>query len=381
MRRALTLVLLLAAVRPAGAAAQSSVFGTRGLGIPQLPLSVRATGMGGSFGLLDGLSGLNPAALTSVQGLTAGINFYQNWRSSTTPGGTGSASDPGMPYVTVVNRIKESKFYASGSFGTFTDRDFGYVTKDTTPVGGVPVEVTDSLKSTGGTANIRLGVGYRPGRTFSVGLAFQFLTGSNRLTLRRSFSDTLFAQVRQRSELQFNAIGLSGGAVYHPSESFLLAGTVSHDGNVNVDRDSMPAWDLPMPWAFSGAAQVRLGRKGIVDAAVSYATWGVANDGLLALGGTGAFNTLQGAVGAELVTHAASPGKLPIRIGVRTGQLPFPLVPGEQPTESAVSAGTGVRFAKGRAAADVALQRVWRDSNGGFSETAWILSIGMVLKP
>lgn len=381
MRRLLTLVLLLGAVQAQQSSAQSSVFGTRGLGIPQAPLSVRATGMAGSLGLLDGLSGLNPAALTSVQGLTAGINFYQNWRSSTTPGGTGSASDPGMPYVTVVNRVKESKFYAAGSFGTFTDRDFGFVTVDTTPVGGVPVEVTDSLKSTGGTTDIRLAVGYRPGRTLSVGLGFQFLTGSNRLTLRRSFSDTLFSQVQQRSELEFDAIGLTAGIVYHPSEGFLLAGTVSHDGNLSVDRDSLPAWDLPMPWAFQGAAQVRLGRKGIVDASIAYATWGVADEDLLALGGTGAYNTMQAALGAELVTHGATPGKLPVRVGVRTGQLPFPLVPGEQPTETAVSAGTGVRFAKGRAAADLALQRVWRDSGGGFSETAWILSLGLVLKP
>lgn len=380
MRRLLAAVLVLSAAG-GRVEAQSSLFGTRGLGIPQAPTSARVAGMAGSAVLFDGLSGLNPAALTAVQGLTVGINFYQNWRSSTTPGGTGSASDPGMPYVTVVSRIKDSKFYASGGFGIFTDRNFGYVTVDTTPVGGTAVEVTDSLRSTGGTSDIRVALGYRPGRTLSVGLGFQFLTGSNRLTLRRSFSDTLFAQVQQRSELEFDAIGLSAGAVYHPGESFLLAGSVSHNGTLTVNRDSLPAWDMPMPWAFRGAAQLRVGRKATVDASVNYATWGVANDDLLALGGTGAFNSLQAALGMELVTNVVSPGKLPLRLGVRTGNLPFPLVPGEQPSETAVSAGTGVRFAKSRAAADFALQRVWRDGGTGFSETAWTLYVGLVLKP
>jgi hypothetical protein len=40
-----------------------------------------------------------------------------------------------------------------------------------------------------------------------------------------------------------------------------------------------------------------------------------------------------------------------------------------------------VRFAKGHAAADVALQRVWRKDDGGFSEDAWVLSLGLTLKP
>ncbi len=61
--------------------------------------------------------------------------------------------------------------------------------------------------------------------------------------------------------------------------------------------------------------------------------------------------------------------------------MPFPLTPGQQPTEFSVAGGTGVRFAKGHAAADLALQRVWRKADGGFSEDAWILSLGLTLKP
>ena len=58
MRRAL-LVLCLAAV-PGAAAAQSSQFGVRGLGLPGRSLSTYAFGTGGAFGMFDPASGLEP---------------------------------------------------------------------------------------------------------------------------------------------------------------------------------------------------------------------------------------------------------------------------------------------------------------------------------
>ena len=68
------------------AEAQASIFDVRGLGIPQSPISTRAVGMNGSGSMLDGMSGTNPAAITSIIGLSIGFNVIQNWRSSTSPG-------------------------------------------------------------------------------------------------------------------------------------------------------------------------------------------------------------------------------------------------------------------------------------------------------
>lgn len=380
MRRLLLVPFLLCAV-PAGAAAQSSVFGVRGLGIPQAPMSVRATGMGGSVSLVDGLSSTNPAAITSVVGLTAGFNFFQDWRSTTTPGGEGSASDDGFPLVTVVNRYKDSPIYFSGSFGTYTDRDFGIVTIDTTNVNGFPVGYRDSLESKGGTSDFRLALGYRKGRTLSLGFGFHFITGSNRITLHRTFSDTVLAEVHQRAELAYNALGLSLGAVYHPTEKLLIAAVIRHDGEMNVDLDSLQAYTFELPWSFAGSAQYRVGQKAIVNAEVEYSTWSDASAEIQEVGGVGADNSLRASVGAEITTSVASPGKFPLRVGVRTAQLPFPLAPGQQPSEFGVSTGTGIRFAKGHAALDLALERIWRKADGGFSEDAWIFSFGLVLKP
>ncbi len=380
MRRFLTVLVLLCGTG-GSAAAQSSVFDVRALGIPQAPLSARALGMDGSGSLLDGMSGTNPAAITSIIGLTAGFNVFQNWRTSTTPGGTGTGSDAGMPFITVVNRIKETPFYISGSFGSYTDRDFGFVTTDSTPVNGEPVGYRDSLESRGGTSDFRLTLGYRKGNKLALGFGFHFLTGSNRFFLSRIFADSLFAPVRQRSELAYNAVGVSLGAVYHPLEPLLLTAVVRGEGSMNVDRDSVQAYSYPLPWAFAGGAQYQLKKRGTISAQVTYTGWAVANDELLANGGTGSENTFEAAFGAELYTSKEQPGKLPLRVGVRTRTLPFPPTTGVQPSEFSVAAGTGARMAKGHAAVDVALQRLWRKDDAGFSEDAWVLSLGIILKP
>lgn len=380
MRRFLTTLALLCGAG-GSAAAQSSTFDVRALGIPQPPLSARAVGMAGSASMLDGMSATNPAAITSIIGLTIGFNMFQNWRSSTTPGGTGSGADAGMPNLILVNRIKDTPYYFSGSFGSYTDRDFGFVTTGSTPVNGQPVEFRDSLESRGGTSDFRLAVGYRNKSTLAVGLGIHFITGSNRFFLSRIFDDSLFAPVRQRSELAYNAIGMSLGAVFHPIEPLLISGLVRRDGSMNVDRDSLQAYTYELPWTFAGGLQYQLKGRGTVSAEFTYTTWADANQELLANGGTGAENSLDAALGVELTTSGRQPSKFPLRFGVRSRKLPFPLTPGVQPSEFSVAVGTGGRFAKNHAAADVALQRLWRSDDSGFSEDAWVLTFGLTLKP
>ena len=89
-----TLRVALAGLALAGpVTAQSSQFGVRGLGLLQRPISVRATGTGGSFGLFDPESALNPASIGQVSFLNANFQTVQAWRRSESPAGIANARD------------------------------------------------------------------------------------------------------------------------------------------------------------------------------------------------------------------------------------------------------------------------------------------------
>ena len=82
---------------PAFGWSQSSQFGIRGLGLPGRHLSSRATGMGGSIGLLDPSSVLAKAPVTKLEGLTVGLETMQEWRETVNPSGTGSIRNNRFP--------------------------------------------------------------------------------------------------------------------------------------------------------------------------------------------------------------------------------------------------------------------------------------------
>ena len=70
LTRMMAVVALAAALPavPAELSAQSSLFGVRGLGQPGRPVTPRTRATGGSFGLFDGESDANPAAMANLLG-------------------------------------------------------------------------------------------------------------------------------------------------------------------------------------------------------------------------------------------------------------------------------------------------------------------------
>ena len=152
------------------------------------------------------------------------------------------------------------------------------------------------------------------------------------------------------------------------------------DGHVNVDQDSARAATVDLPYSFGLGLRWRAGPKLELASQALIRTWSAANSDLLAQGGTGADNTVEVAFGGEFTPDPRHPTRPPIRFGARYGTLPFPLIPGQQPHELGISAGSGLRFAQGRAGIDLGLEHVWR-SAGAFSERSFLVNIGMTVKP
>jgi len=331
--------------------------------------------------MFDAQSGLNPAAVGGLGALTAGFAALQDFRHVENPAGSRSLRETRFPHLSVIGPIGRRPGVVGLSFSNYTSRDFTLASADTVALRGALVPVTDTFASRGGLSDLRAAGAYRFKDVWIVGGAFHVITGSARLTSRRTFEDTTYQAARQRSELSYLGIGLSLGVVRNFGRGFSVAATVRSDGHVKVDRDSARVGRIDLPYTFGLGVRWRARPKLELATQALVKTWSAANSDLLAQGGTGAENTIELALGGEYTPDPERPGRRPIRFGARYGTLPFLLSPGDQPHEFGLSLGTGLRFAQERAGVDLGLEHVWRSSAGDFSERAFLINVGVTLRP
>jgi hypothetical protein len=373
-------LLALLALAPELGVAQSSQFGVRGLGYPVRSLATHAIASGGAFGLFDSESSLNPAALAAATTLTSVFTLSQAFRSVDNPAGTASTRDTRFPQLLVLGPVRQTGAALGVSYSGYTDRDFTIASTGSIDLRGVPVGVTDSFSSRGGLSDLRLAGSYRIHDRWTFGAGFHVITGSNRLESHRAFADSAYLSSRQRTEVSYAGIGVSGGVIRQLGTTFAVAALARWDGHVNVNRDSVPVATVDLPYTFGlglrwrPVPQLDLATQGL------FRTWSGANSDLLQQGGTGADNTMEVALGGEYTPDLKRPYRRPLRFGARYGTLPFPLVPGTQAHEYGISAGSGMRFAQQRGGIDLALEHVWR-SQGAYSERGFIVTVGISVRP
>lgn len=365
---------------PAAAFAQASQFGVRGLGAPGRGLSSRAAGSSGAFGMFDAESGLNPAALGGLAAMTATFNATQSFRSADNPAGSESLRDSRFPYVSFGGPARGTPLALGISYSSYTNRDFSAATSDTLVLRDALVPVYDTLSSRGGMSDLRFAASYRLRERTSLGGALHVLTGSNRMESRRTFADSGYLPVQQSAELSYAGVGASLGAVHQLGNALWVAAIARTDGNAKMDRDSVRVATVDLPYALGLGLRWKAGARLDIAGHGIFRTWSGANSDLLAEGGTGADNTFEVAVGGEYIGDPRRPQHRPIRFGAHYATLPFPLQPGVQPTEFGVSVGSGVRFAQDRAGVDLAVEYL-RRSAGDFKESAFVISVGVAVRP
>ncbi len=381
MRRIVAWLVLLIALVPPSLAAQSSQFGVRGLGLPGREQSVRALGTGGAFALFDGESSVSPASLAFLGRLTATFTVLGDYRSTSTSAGEASIRNSRFPQFLVGGPIRRFPLTLGLSYSNYTTRDYSLAFPATVMLRGQPVGVTDTIESRGGINDFRLAAAYRLGQRWVVGAGAHIITGSNRVEARRTFADTNYSPSRQRAELSYAGFGVSVGVIGQLGEALMVSAMARSDGRVSLDRDSTEIAKVDLPITVGGAARLRVTPKLHVAGEALYRNWSTANDDLVALGGTGAVNTLETSGGVEFTPDPRRPYNRPIRVGFRYAELPFPLTPGESASEYGVSLGSGLSFAAERAVIGVSVERTWRDQSDAFKETAWILTAGVTVRP
>ena len=382
MRRLAALLLGLWTAAPGQANAQASEFGIRGLGLPGRSASARTLALGGSFGLFDGESSVNPAALGTLSVVTTLFTSGASWRNTSNPAGDASLSDTRFPQILIGGPIPATRMAIGISYSTYADRDFFTVSKGTASPRGVPVNYTDTLISLGGINDLRVAMSYRRSTRILFGAGVHFLTGSNRMTGLREWEDSSYQAFPERAELSYLGFGLSAGMLLQPVSGLAIAASIRKDTplDVQVDSSETLAGTVDLPLTVAGGVRVRV-RRGIeVSSAVTWRNWSKADAGLRELGAIGAANTLELTAGVEIVKDARRPTQFPLRLGVRYTDLPFLITPGVQPKEWSISAGTGFRFSGDHGGVDLSLQRFERSQGTAYKETGLILSIGVSVR-
>jgi hypothetical protein len=365
----------------ATAAAQSSQFGIRGLGLPMRPLSPRATATGGALGLFDIESSLNPAAVAPIIQFTSLLTTSQSFRSSTNPFGSASGRDGRFPQIVAAGPIGGTRLSGALSVSGYTDRSFSLGTQDTVVLRGEPVAVFDTLSSTGGLTDLRLAVAWKASDVLHVGLAAHVIPGSNRIDNRRSFADSSYGGAAERSEISYLGFGVSGGVTLRIVPRLTVAGIFRSDGHTRVERDTTFLGRTALPITIGGGLRWQPSLRLMMAASYLRRNWSVADADIKAQGGIGAADSYELAGGVEILKDSRNPGHRPWRLGAHYSTLPFPLRAGKQAHEFGIAAGTGLRFTGGRGGLDLALEQLWRSDGDGYTERATVVTLGVSIRP
>ncbi len=381
MNRAIVLLLVVGLVWPAALDAQGSQFGVRGLGLPGLPISTRAGGTAGASGLFDAESALNPAAPVAIFRPTASFNLAQHWRTSENIFGAASGKDTNFPLFFTAGPIGE-RMVGTVSASVYTDRTFALTLTDTVLLRDEPVTTYDTVRSRGGLTDVRAALAFQASRRVAVGLGLHLITGTNRVDTRRSFADSSYNAVALQNELSYAGAGVSAGFTANPGGALHLAGMVRFDTDLSIDRDTVSLGDVPLPVTLAAGLRWTPSRRLSLSSQAMSRRWGRLDQALRDRGGAGAVHTTLVAAGLEWGRNAQRPDQLPLRLGVRWNQMPFPVAEGlETGTEFTAALGTGLLLGGGRASLDLSLERVWRSETVAFEERGVALRLGVAVRP
>lgn len=358
--------LALSLLLTAPAAAQDSQFGILGLGTPGRFESVRARTTGGAFAAFDGTSPFIDASLVDVSRLTATAAEYNSYRKVNVGGQSTSLRGARFPLLTIAGPVFPN-VVLGGGFSTYLARTYSVVTQDTVVIRGVNEPVADRIASDGSVSDLRLAAAMQVSPRLALGAGVHVLSGSSNLVAERRFADSsTYRNSRQTGQESYDGVGLSASAIAVVAPGVRVAAFVRSDSRLRSEIAGFQNASNDLPTMLGGAVRWDINPGVRVAGSILHQNWSVS--------GPRAFDVTQWTFGAELGQQG-----LPVRFGVRGGQLPFGPGPGA-PKELGVSVGSGFRFSQGRGIVDVGLERL-RRTGGGMTESGWTVLFGVSVRP
>ncbi len=359
------------------ASAQGTI-STQGFGYPAGGVSTRSAAGGGAFAEFDYVSSRNPSG---VLGWGRGGLYFQydpEFRSVS----TGSRSDNTVTarFPLVAASIQAgSRTIVSLSSSTFLDRTWATNVRGGQILGADSVGYQETVQSDGAINDVRLATAVSITDRLSVGLGIHGYTGENRLHLLRTFDDSLkYGAIDRKLTLGYLGKAISVGATWRLSRVLAVAASARAGGSLDmrVADTLLASAHVPNRYGFA----VRF--DGLPGASIAFSadhnSWSRMTE--LATSAIQVHDGWDYSVGAEMTGPKL--GLLPVLVyaGFRDRDLPF-TTSGAAISERMFSTGASMPISGPRTVLDVALQRASRGSLGAVKETAFILSVGLTLRP
>jgi hypothetical protein len=361
---------------------------TFGFGYPPGQLSARALATGGAIGEIDPVSTLNPAALANWGGPAVYFQIEPEFRRVDGAGGSDRTTTARYP-LTGGALSMGSRWTLGFAASTFLDRSWATSSRTTHELGSDMVPATTTFRSEGAINDVRVALAWSARPWLRVGLGAHALTGQNRLTVIDAFDDVArYDTLRQDTTISYRGTALSGGVEMRAGRVASVAASMRVGGRIRAVSGDATLRRASVPTRFG----VTVAYLGIANSAIalrtSYDRW----SSLEGLGRPGlpAVDAWDTSVGADIAgPRIAAERTLMLRAGFRWRTLPFAVTPVDGGTageprkvrERSFSAGAGTTLARGRASVDVGVIRAARDAGLSVDERAWILSIGLSVRP
>lgn len=374
-RLALSAALIL--VPAFGLKAQGTLSGL-GFGYPVGGASTRAAGTAGAFGEFDAITPLNPASVGGLARTLIAAQTEPEFRTLRVGGVKERTTTQRVPLVFVALPTRNGLAFAL-SATTFLDRSYSTTTTGTVVIDGNTLATNDQVDVRGSIGDLRAAAGWRVNRKLSVGLAGHLFTGDNVVATARRFDDTTsFGSVLDSSRVTYFGRALSVGG-----ELLLVKGL-----SASASYRKGFAFDSRVSDTVRSRAHVpdRIGASLRYDGVPgSIFAIGVEQQSWSRMQGLGssavqAHDATNWHIGAETGGPHVLGTTMQVRVGYAHNALPFG-VNGRSVRESRVSGGFGLPLARDFASLDFSVQRALRTISGGGKENAWMVGLGLQIRP
>jgi hypothetical protein len=388
MRSLSTLAVLAVSLSAAlaGRGAAQGNLSTFGFGYPPGQLSARAQATGGAIAEMDPVSTLNPAALINWGGSAVYFQIEPEFRQVDFQGTSDRTTTARYPLTSGALALG-SRWMLGVAASTFLDRSWATSAQTEHQIGDDVVRGTTLFRSQGAINDVRLALAWAARPWLRVGLGAHALTGQNSLTVIDEFEDTVrYQPLRQDTTISYGGMALSGGVEIRAGRVASLAASARVGGRIRAESNDVTLGRGTVPNRFG----LTLAYLGIANSAIAVRTAYEQWSSLEGLGGPElrAVDAWDTSVGADVAGPRFGTDRvIMLRAGFRWRTLPFAITgtggdaDGNRVRERSFSAGLGTAFARGRAAVDVGAVRATRDAGLDVNERAWILSIGMSVRP